>query len=120
MAPALPLLPGCLPRSGQPPGSGPQSSDEPAPGSRDRPAAPQILVLRPDCLEDGQQAIEAVRAGRSVVLNASDLDPGLGQRLVDFTCGGVTALDGQSHRLGEAVFLFAPLMARIEAGAPTV
>jgi cell division inhibitor SepF len=55
-----------------------------------------------------------------VVLNASELDPCLGQRLVDFTCGGITAMDGQSHRLGEAVFLFAPLMARIEAGAPAV
>jgi cell division inhibitor SepF len=82
--------------------------------------AHQILVLRPGCLEDGQQAIEAVRAGRSVVLNASELDPALGQRLVDFTCGGITAMDGQSHRLGEAVFLFAPLVARIEASEPAI
>jgi FtsZ-interacting cell division protein YlmF len=110
MAPALPLLP-CSP---------PPSVHAPAPARRDGAAAQQILVLRPGCLEDGQQAIEAVRAGRSVVLNASELDPCLGQRLVDFTCGGIHAMDGQSHRLGEAVFLFAPQMARIEAGAPTV
>jgi cell division inhibitor SepF len=110
MAPALPLLPGCPHRPVQPP----------ACAQRDRAAAHQILVLRPDCFEDGQLVIEAVRAGRSVVLNASELDPCLGQRLVDFTCGGITAMDGQSHRLGEAVFLFAPLMARIEAGAPAV
>lgn len=72
-------------------------------------------MLQPTGLEDGRKAIQAVRTGHSVVLNASELDPELGQRLVDFTCGGITAMDGQSHRLGEAVFLFAPMVAKIEA-----
>jgi cell division inhibitor SepF len=51
-----------------------------------------------------------------VVLNAAQLDPAFGQRLVDFSCGGVTAMDGDSHRLGEAVFLFAPALTRIDKG----
>ena len=83
-----------------------------------RPTAPPILVLHPRGLDDGQQAIEAVRRGQSVVLDASGLDPGLGQRLVDFTCGGITAMDGQSRRLGEAVFLFTAARSRIEETGP--
>lgn len=116
MVPALPLLPS------RPPAA---ATSPPVAGQRATPQqrvaeAQQILVLRPARLEDGQQAIQAVRSGRSVVLNASALDPELGQRLVDFTFGGITAMDGQSHRLGEAVFLFAPLRARIEADEPSL
>ncbi|MFM7361258.1 MAG: cell division protein SepF [Cyanobium sp.] len=117
MAPALPLIPGCNPARQIPAPQIPGPQAPAAPGSAE---THQILVLRPGCFEDGQRAIEAVRSGRSVVLNASDLDPALGQRLVDFTCGGITAMDGQSHRLGEAVFLFAPLMATIRADEPAL
>jgi cell division inhibitor SepF len=74
----------------------------------------EILVLLPAGLEDGRIAVEAVRNGRSVLLNASGLDPNLGQRLVDFTCGGVSAMDGRSHRIGEAVFLFTAALSRVE------
>lgn len=74
---------------------------------------PEILVLFPAGLEDGQRAVEAVRNGRSVLLNASGLEPRLGQRLVDFTCGGVSAMDGRSHRIGEAVFLFTAALSRV-------
>lgn len=76
--------------------------------------SPPILVLRPQELADGQRAIEAVRGGQSVVLDASALEPSLGQRLVDYTCGGIEAMDGQSRRLGEAVFLFTTALGRIE------
>ena len=102
MVPALPLLPGRRPLA----------KDQAQLSAAD---AQEIVVVHPIGLEDGRQAIQAVRAGRSVVLNASDLDPELGQRLVDFTCGGIAAMDGQSHRLGEAVFLFAPMLAKIAA-----
>ncbi len=106
MAPALPSLPA----------RGPWAAAHADP--RRRPMAPAILVLKPRGLDDGQQAIEAVRRGESVVLDASGLDPALGQRLVDFTCGGVTAMDGQSRRLGEAVFLFTAAINRIEEVDP--
>jgi cell division inhibitor SepF len=76
--------------------------------------APAILVLHPRNLDDGQRAIQAVRRGQSLVLDVSQLDPALGQRLVDIICGGITAMDGQSRRLGEAVFLFTGCMSRIE------
>jgi cell division inhibitor SepF len=36
------------------------------------------------------------------------------QRTIDFVSGGVFAMDGQSERLGETVFLFAPALVRIQ------
>jgi FtsZ-interacting cell division protein YlmF len=106
MVPALPVLP----------------RDPIAPNPLGGPALraarqPEILVLFPTGLEDGQLAVEAVRNGRNVLLNASALEPRLGQRLVDFTCGGVSAMEGRSHRIGEAVFLFTAALSRVERNA---
>lgn len=102
MAPALPSLPARAVSLHSPRGAGPAGE------------SPTILVLHPQGMADGQRAIEAVRRGQSVVLDASALEPSLGQRLVDYTCGGIQAMDGQSRRLGDAVFLFTTALSHIE------
>jgi cell division inhibitor SepF len=81
-------------------------------------AQPEVVLVMASRFEDAQTVIEAVRRGRSVILNAAGLSPELGQRLVDYACGGITALDGQAHRIGESVFLLASTVARITAQAP--
>jgi FtsZ-interacting cell division protein YlmF len=49
-----------------------------------------------------------------VVLNASSADAGQAQRLIDFACGGMEAIDGQAHRIDAETFLFTPAQARVE------
>ena len=50
----------------------------------------------------------AVREQRTVVLQLDHLEPVEAQRVVDFVSGAIHALEGQSERLGETTFLFAP------------
>ena len=78
-----------------------------APGS-------QLLVLHPHHLEDAQTLIHAVKRNQIVVLNASSADSGQAQRLIDFACGGMEAIDGQAHRIEGETFLFTPARARVE------
>jgi cell division inhibitor SepF len=78
-----------------------------APGS-------QLLVLHPQQLEDAQTLIQAVKRNQTVVLNASSADAGQAQRLIDFACGGMEAIDGQAHRIDGETFLFTPARARVE------
>jgi FtsZ-interacting cell division protein YlmF len=49
-----------------------------------------------------------------VVLNASATDAGEAQRLIDFACGGMEAIDGQTHRIDAETFLFTPATGRVE------
>jgi FtsZ-interacting cell division protein YlmF len=49
-----------------------------------------------------------------LVLNASSADDGQAQRLIDFACGGMEAIDGQAHRIDAETFLFTPAQARVE------
>lgn len=74
----------------------------------------RVLVLAPRRLEEAQQIIEAVRENQTVLLQTSHADEGVAQRLIDFACGGITAIDGQVHRIDAGTFLFSPALARVE------
>lgn len=80
--------------------------------------SPEVLVLRPACFEDAAEAVLAVQHLKTVVLHLEALDPEEAQRIIDFVSGGVYAIDGQSERLGEAVFLFAPSIVSISRDHP--
>ena len=83
-----------------------------------RSGAQQVLVMTPRSLGDARLVLEAVRDQQTVVVNAAWLEDAPGQRLIDFVCGGLEALEGQVLRVDEEVFLFAPGAARLEAPPP--
>ena len=80
-----------------------------------RSALQQVLVMTPRSLGDARLVLEAIRDQQTVVVNSAWLEDAPGQRLIDFVCGGLEALDGQVMRIDEEVFLFAPGTARLEA-----
>ena len=49
-----------------------------------------------------------------MVLQTANAEEGVAQRLIDFACGGIAAIDGQVHRINAETFLFSPGHARIE------
>ncbi len=89
------------------------SLDAAAPISRTA-GGQQLLVVAPRQLEEAQQIIEAVRGNQTVVLQAGQADGAVAQRLIDFACGGMAAIDGQVHRIDAEAFLFSPALARVE------
>jgi len=84
------------------------------------PGGQQLLVLYPRRLEEAELVIEAVKDHQTVVLNTRQAADGEAQRLIDFTCGGMEALDAQVHRLDAETFLFAPGHGSVEAALPDV
>jgi cell division inhibitor SepF len=78
-----------------------------------------VLVITPRQLQDAASVIQAVRQNTNVVVNSSWLEDGPGQRLIDFVCGGLEAIDGQVHRIDEEVFLFTPGPTRVEREDPS-
>ena len=72
-----------------------------------------FILICPHSMDEGMSAVLAVRDQQSVVLNLSNMDSITAQRTADFVSGGVRALDGQEHRLGELVFLFTPATVQV-------
>ena len=79
---------------------------------------PEVTVITPSRFEDAMQAVVAVQQHKTVVLHLGAMVPEEAQRTIDFVSGGVYAMDGQSERLGDTVFLFAPALVSIERDAP--
>jgi len=69
--------------------------------------------MTPTAFDQATEAVRAVQQQRTVVLHLGSMGSDDAQRTIDFVSGGVFALDGQSERLGETVFLFAPALVRI-------
>lgn len=74
---------------------------------------PEVTVITPTRFEDAMQAVVAVQQQKTVVLHLGAMSPEEAQRTIDFVSGGVYAMDGQSERLGDTVFLFAPTLVAI-------
>ncbi|MEB3270372.1 MAG: cell division protein SepF [Synechococcus sp.] len=79
---------------------------------------PEVTVITPSCFEDGMAAVRAVQQQKTVVLHLGRMSPEEAQRTIDFVSGGVYAMEGQSERLGDTVFLFAPALVAIERDTP--
>ena len=92
-----------------------------APGAMEIPFgnwSPEVVVFTPSCFEDATEAVLAVQHLKTVVLHLEELEPQEAQRIIDFVSGGVYAIDGQSERLGDSVFLFAPSIVSISRDHP--
>ena len=68
----------------------------------------ELLVIRPQEVAEGMQADLSVRSRKTVVLDLTSMNYALTHCTADFVSGGITAIDGQEHRLGDHVFLFTP------------
>jgi len=77
----------------------------------------EVVVMTPSRFEEAVDAVLAVQEFKTVVLHLSAMTPEEAQRTIDFVSGGVFAMDGQSERLGDTVFLFAPAMVTISRDA---
>ncbi|MEB3322310.1 MAG: cell division protein SepF [Synechococcaceae cyanobacterium] len=72
-----------------------------------------VLLMEPRSFDELPRAIQALREGRTVILNLQVMEPSQAQRAVDFVAGGSFAIDGHQERAGESVFLFTPGTVRV-------
>lgn len=68
----------------------------------------ELIVLEPRSFEECVEIVSHLRNNKSVIMNVQNMDVAQGQRLVDYVCGAVLALDGNQERISSSIFLFAP------------
>lgn len=68
----------------------------------------ELIVLEPRSFEECVEIVSHLRNNKSVIMNVEKMDVAQGQRLVDYICGAVLALDGNQERISPSIFLFAP------------
>lgn len=67
-----------------------------------------VVVMKPYKLAEITQAILALRSGKTMVLNLTQMDSEQAQRAIDLVTGANYFMQGKQKRLNESVFLFTP------------
>jgi len=89
---------------------------EPQPAARQRgnlvplptPRKQEIVVLEPASFADAREIAEALKVKKCILLNMRKTDKELARRIVDFLSGISYAIEGNSQKVADNIFLFVP------------
>ena len=68
----------------------------------------KVLVIEPRSFEEVQTIVDQMRARRPIILNLESLDKDLAQKILNFLNGAIYALGGETQRVSQGIFFFAP------------
>ncbi len=72
-----------------------------------RDPAAHLEIVRPSSYADVEKIANAAKAGKSVVLDLKNTKPDLAKRILDFSFGVASALNGTVDKIADRVFVFA-------------
>lgn len=68
----------------------------------------ELVVIKPNTVEDSREITETLLSNRAVVLNLEGLEMELAQRIIDFTSGSTFAIDGNLQKISNFIFIITP------------
>jgi len=66
----------------------------------------QLMVFYPQTPEDVQELINFLRSREPAILNLTETEPEISQRVLDFASGAIFALGGTIHRITKGADIF--------------
>ena len=77
----------------------------------------EIVLLKPERIEEMEQAVQLLQRHSTVVVDMALLDDSNAQRFIDFLSGAVWSLDGSIQRVSDEVIVAAPMEIRLTSGS---
>lgn len=68
----------------------------------------KVVVIQPQNFDEAQDICDHLKNKKPVIVNLELLEKEPAQRVVDFFCGAVYALDGSIYKVSGSIFLIAP------------
>lgn len=75
----------------------------------------RVSVVHPKRYEEVEQIADHLKDRQPVIVALDGVDKAVSRRIIDFVSGTTYALDGAVHRIGEGIFLFAPINVAIDS-----
>lgn len=72
------------------------------------PRRQEIVVLEPVSFADAREIAETLKLNKCILLNMRKTDKELARRIVDFLSGISYAVEGQSQKVADNIYLFTP------------
>jgi len=86
-----------------------------------RPSSPrglEVVVIRPESMEDASDITDTLLTGKAVVLNLEGLVVDVAQRLIDYSSGSCYAMRGNLQKITNHIFLVTPPNVDISGDIP--
>lgn len=84
------------------------------PGPNRTPSQLRVSVVHPKTYEEVEQIADHLKDRQPVIVALDGLEKSVSRRIVDFVSGTTYALDGTVYRIGNGIFLFAPINVSID------
>lgn len=68
----------------------------------------EVVVIRPNSMEDANQITDTLQEGKAVVLNLEGIHVELAQRIIDYSAGSCYAISGSLQKITSYIFLITP------------
>ncbi|GFZ30494.1 cell division protein SepF [Clostridium zeae] len=71
-------------------------------------ASAKVMITKPSAYEDATEICDALKSRKIVVVNTSNLENKIAQRLLDFISGACFALAGELQEVERGVYILSP------------
>lgn len=78
----------------------------------------ELVVIRPESMEDASEITDTLLTGKAVVLNLEGIHVDVAQRLIDYSAGSCYAMRGNLQKITNFIFLVTPPNVDISGDIP--
>lgn len=78
----------------------------------------EVVVIRPESMEDSSEITDTLLTGKAVVLNLEGIHVEIAQRIIDYSAGSCYAMRGNLQKITNYIFLVTPPNVDISGDIP--
>ena len=80
----------------------------------------EVVVIRPESMEDASEITDTLLSGKAVVLNLEGIHVDVAQRVIDYSAGSCYAIRGNLQKITNYIFLVTPPNVDISGDIPEI
>ena len=80
----------------------------------------EVVVIRPDSIEDSSEITDTLLSGKAVILNLDGINLDVAQRVIDYSAGSCYAMRGNLQKITNYIFLVTPANVDISGDIPEI
>ncbi|MGN0318803.1 MAG: cell division protein SepF [Lachnospira sp.] len=80
----------------------------------------EVVVIRPESMEDASEITDTLLGGKAVVLNLEGIHVEIAQRIIDYSAGSCYAIRGNLQKITNYIFLVTPPNVDISGDIPEI
>jgi cell division inhibitor SepF len=80
----------------------------------------EVVVIRPESMEDSSEITDTLLSGKAVVLNLEGIHVEIAQRIIDYSAGSCYAMRGNLQKITNYIFLVTPPNVDISGDIPEI